>query len=498
MDLEGFRRAGHAAIDRICEYYASIEELPVAAQVEHGYLAPALPEEAPQNGEAWSAIDADFTRHIVPGMTHWQHPMFFGYFPSNATYEGIIADIYTSAMNNPGFNWSASPAVTELEFVVLDWFAKMMGLSSAFYSNDLSHSGGGVILGGASEATLTIAIAARERALRALAVDDPTSAADPVGWRASMLPKLIMYGTTQTHSVGSKAAMMLGIRFRALDVARKDAYGLRGATLAAAIAEDQAKGRVPFMLVATYGTTNSCAIDNLDEIADARRAAPHLWLHVDAAYGGVTWCLPEERSPKLMDAFNTHFDSLSTNLHKWGLVQMESAPTYVRDRRLLADALSMTPDILKSKGMDPAALNDLRNLQIVLGRRFRALKVWFILRSYGQEGFRAHLRRSIALAQRFAKGLEALPQFEIVNPPRWGLVMFRVRAPPGGDVDALNHAFHDVLLTHDKELFLSPTVLPEVGYCERLVVGAPSTTEAHVDHALQLVAACAEAVVPAE
>lgn len=181
-------------------------------------------------------------------MTHWQHPMFFGFFPSNATYEGILADMYTSALTNPGFNWNASPAVTELEFVVLDWLAKMMGLSSAFYSNDLSHGGGGVLLGGASEAALTVAIAARERALRALAEQHPESAADPVGWRASMLPKLVMYGTTQTHSIAAKAAMMLGLRFRALDVSRDDAYALRGASLRDAIAEDTARGRIPFLL----------------------------------------------------------------------------------------------------------------------------------------------------------------------------------------------------------------------------------------------------------
>lgn len=183
--------------------------------------------------------------------------MFFGYFPSNATYEGILADMYTSATNNPGFNWSASPAVTELEFVVLDWLAKMMGLSSAFYSNDLSHAGGGVILGGASEATLTLAIAARDRALRALAEADPASEADPVGWRSATLSKLVMYGTTQTHSVASKAAMMLGLRFRALDVLRKDEYSLRGPTLQAALDEDKAEGRVPFMLGTRFSLTQS-------------------------------------------------------------------------------------------------------------------------------------------------------------------------------------------------------------------------------------------------
>lgn len=244
--------------------------------------------------------------------------------------------------------------------------------------------------------------------------------------------------------------------------------------------------------VATYGTTNSCAIDHLAEIAAVADAAPHLWLHVDAAYGGVTWCLPEERNEALVRAFNDRFDSLSTNLHKWGLVQMECSPTYVRDRRHLANALSITPEILKSKGINPDALNDLRNLQIMLGRRFRALKVWFVLRSYGVSGFQAHLRHAIVLAQTFATRLVQMPAFEIVNPPRWGLVLFRLRATgTHPDVDALNHALHDALLARSRDLFLSPTVLPEVGFCERLVVGVPSTTEAHIEKALQILEACA-------
>ncbi|WFD43724.1 hypothetical protein MPSI1_002388 [Malassezia psittaci] len=501
MDLAG---AAHAAVDQICDYYQTIEQRPVTSQVERGYLAKRLPEEAPAQGEAWDSIEHDFQQHIMTGITHWQHPMFYGFFPSNASYEGILADMYSSALTNPGFNWNASPAVTELEFIVLDWFAKMMGLSSAFLSNDLSHHGGGIILGSASEATLTIAIAARDRALRALMEQSSESHADPLSWKLSMQTKLVMYGTTQTHSVASKAAMMLGIRYRALDVHRKDNYGLRGETLKQALDEDTSRGRVPFLLgtliitysVATYGTTNSCAIDRLDELADVAQSSPLLWLHVDAAYGGVTWCLPEDRSQKLLDTFNNHYDSISTNLHKWGLVQMECSPTYVRDRFDLAKALSVTLDILKSKDMDANELNDLRNLQIVLGRRFRALKVWFVLRSYGVEGFREHLRKHIRLAHSFAKQIESLPEFEIVNPPRWGLVMFRLRKTDDDcDVDELNHRFNDAIQDRGKELFLSPTVLPEKGYCERLVVGAASTTQDHIDKAVEILQECAKKVL---
>ncbi|PKI82419.1 hypothetical protein MVES1_003398 [Malassezia vespertilionis] len=485
MDREAFRQAGYRAVDEVCEYFATLESLPVAAQVEQGYLAKQIPAQAPEHGEAWDTIQRDFHTQIMPGMTHWQHPMFYGFFPSNVTYEGILADIYTAATNNPGFNWTASPAVTELEFIVLDWLAGMVGLGAAFHSNDMSHEGGGVMLGGASEATFTMAIAARERALDRLAHTAPAL-------RASLLPTMVMYGTSQTHTVGAKAAKMLGLQFRALDVCRADDYALRGATLQAALDEDRAKGLHPFILIATYGTTNSCAIDRLDEIARVAASDPTLWLHVDAAYGGVTLALEEERMPAHLDAIRTHFDSFSLNLHKWGLVHMECAPTFLRNRRYLANALSLTPEYLKSRGTDAAALNDLRNLQIVLGRRFRALKVWFVLRSFGQAGFRTHLRNAIAQAAHFAHALQRMPAFEIVHPPRWGLVMFRLLAAgTGTDVDALNRRFNDVLLTRQDAMFLTPTVLPEVGFCLRIVFGAPATEMRHVDKALDLLAQCA-------
>lgn len=462
----------------------------MTAQVERGYLAQCLPSEAPAQGEPWSAIMRDYDAHILPGITHWQHPMFFGFFPANTTYEGILADMLACMTSNPGFNWNASPAVTELEFVVLDWVAKMLGLSSSFLSLDTSHNGGGVIFGSASEATLTLAVAARERAIaHASAPGEDAQAA-----RSRLLPRLLMYCTEQTHSSAQKAARILGLSCHVLPVHRDDEYALRGATLRDAIARDTQTGYIPFYLVATYGTTNTCAIDCVAEIAEARLAAPHLWVHVDAAYGGVALSVPEYRDAHL-DAINDHADSFSTNLHKWGLVPFESSPTFVRDRAPLVDALTLTPAYLASKGGEDL-VSDLRNMQISLGRRFRALKVWMVLRSYGVHDFQAHIRSHVAMAATFASRISAHPHIEVPVPPRWGLVVVRVTRPglDAAQTDALNRAWEQQLLAHSADLLLTATVVPGIGVCLRWVVGAVSTRPAHIDRAVALLGACADAL----
>lgn len=461
-----------------------------------------LVDRAPERGEAWDAIEKDYEELILPGTTHWQHPSFFAFFPSNVTFEGIIADMYAAATNNPGFNWAASPSVTELEFVVVDWLAKMFGLSPAFWARDKSHNGGGVIYGSASEACLTAAIAAREHSLRFVADTQPDGTAQAAAWRGEHTARLVVYGTTQTHTVGSKAALILGVQFRALEVYREDDYGLRGATLQAALDEDRARGLEPFLLVATYGSTSSCAVDCLEEIAPIVRANPQLWLHVDAAYAGVTLALQECRPQGALDAINSAAHSFSLNLHKWGLAHIECSPFFVRDRAWLTSALTSTPVYLRTKGIDDASVSDLRNMQIVLGRRFRALKVWFVLRSYGQEGFREHLRHgyvarggcadsSIRLGALFEELLTRHPAFELATPTRWGLVVFRLR---GDDPERTKRLYDVISSEHSAEIMLTPTTLPHVGHCIRFVVGNDSTQAEHVEAAVKLLHTCADAL----
>lgn len=340
-----------------------------------------------------------------------------------------------------GFNWACSPSVTELEIITLNWVAKMLGFSDDFVSTGFNSKGGGIILGSASEVALTVAIAAREKALSLIAEGHPSPISSPhshskelpeedpakldpnadvaangdtggshqaasavanasvpsasalAAYRGKLTSRLVMYGTTQTHSIAAKAALILGIHFRALDVSQADGFALRGTTLKAALEEDHCAGRVPFMLIASLGTTSSGAIDNFAEIVEVAKQYPTLWIHVDAAYAGVALTLPEVRPSCFPEALNA-VDSFSTNLHKWGLVQFDCSPLLVRDRTALSSALTVTPEFLKTRQADSGSVLDMRNLQIPLGRRFRSLKIWFVLRSYGLEGFRSHLRAS--------------------------------------------------------------------------------------------------------
>ncbi|KAK0537224.1 hypothetical protein OC834_000886 [Tilletia horrida] len=519
LDIEGFRRAGYAAVDAICDYYAKLDELPVQAQVEPGFLKKQLPESAPQEGEEWSVIDRDFHQIIMPGMTHWQSGMFAAYFPANATFEGSLADLYCSSVSNPGFNWACSPSVTELELITVDWWAKLLGLCSAFQSHSPDARGGGVIHGSASEVCITIAIAARERALSHLAeayppptssdavkVDDAAAnglehgiAADfaVAKWRGELTSRLVLYATTQTHSIASKAALVLGLCFRALEVKAEDAYALRAETLKAALEEDTKAGRVPFLLVLTVGTTSSGAVDNITEVVEVSRNYPNLWLHIDAAYAGVALALPELRQSSHLDAINAHADSFSTNAHKWGLVQFDCSPVHVKDRAALAGALTITPEYLRTRHGDAGNVMDLRNMQLSLGRRFRSLKLWFVLRSFGIKGLQQHLRNSMSCAKLFEKIMhEHGKPFEFVAPPRWALVVFRLNpegvSGPSTELDDLNRRFMDNLNARSAELTLTQTILPEVGFCIRYVVGSPRVREDHVLRAFKIIKECSE------
>ncbi|TKY87550.1 hypothetical protein EX895_003564 [Sporisorium graminicola] len=540
MDIEGFRKAGYAAVDRICDYYTTLSTLPVSAAVEPGFLAASIPTTAPAHGEPWSSIDADYHNIIMPGITHWQHPNFYGYFPCNASFEGAIADLYCASISNPGFNWSVSPSVTELEILMMDWVGRMLGLDEAFLAGDGKGVGGGVVLGSASEVALTVAIAARERCIGVMADEFPMPEANEatrqdgtgrrgpsldadqdvakdgksaaeVGedstllastamatWRGKLTSKLVIYGTTQTHSIAAKAALILGLDFRALPVAAPD-YSLDAATLTRAIAQDEAQGRVPFLLIATIGTTSSGAVDNLTEIVAVARRHKTLWLHIDAAYAGVCLSLPEMRAEMHLDAINAKeggVDSFSTNLHKWGLVQFDCSPLLVRDRGDLSRALTITPTYLRTKQGDAGNVLDLRNLQISLGRRFRSLKIWFVLRSFGIHGFQHHLRSTMHLAKVFQTHLQDDPSglFEIVAPPRWALVVFRLK--PHGlqpeKVEELNKAFWNDLQELADKFVLTQTSLPQVGFCVRFVVGSPQTRKEHVDQTGQLIAQTAK------
>ncbi|KAF5317274.1 hypothetical protein D9611_004044 [Ephemerocybe angulata] len=482
MDVEQFRKAGYAAIDRICDYFNSLEKLPVVSRVEPGYMKDLVPAEAPENGEDFDKIAEDYQKVIIPGLTRWQHPSFFAYFPTGCTFEGILADLYSSSVANPGFNWSASPACTELEVITMDWAAKMLGLSPEFYNS--SEVGGGVVQTSASDSVLVAVVAARSR----------YQAAHP----ETKMEDLVIYATTQTHSLGAKAAVVLGLQIRTIEVEWKDSYCLRGDGLRAAFEADEKLGRKPFILIGTVGTTSSGAVDNISEIAQVLKEYPDVWLHIDAAWAGVALACPEYREALYLPQINEAATSFCTNFHKWGLVNFDFSAMWVRDRKLLTEALDVTPIFLRTKQGDEGTAIDYRNWHLGLGRKFRSIKLWFVLRSYGVTGFQNHIRKGIKLNKIFSDLVEKSEILSLVTEPSLALTVFRI-TPPNEEnytvaaVNQLNLHFHNTLSARD-DIMLTKTDL-NGRICIRLAVGSSRTEETHIRQAYETIEQVASASI---
>ncbi|KAI9635328.1 putative aromatic-L-amino-acid decarboxylase [Dioszegia hungarica] len=508
MDIEGFRKAGYAAVDAICDYYTNLSKRTVKAEVQPGYLIEQLPREAPSTGEDFATVAADFQSLILPGITHWQHGKFMAYFPAISTFESMIADLYATSVSNPGFNWVCSPACTELEQVTMDWMAKILGLGKEFHLEQ--GSGGGVILNSASEAALTAAIAARETALRELTSSEPGSTVSggtfdvPDDLRAKYSPKLVMYGSTQTHSLGEKAALILGLSFRAVPVAAADGYALRGDALRKAIEEDVKKGLIPFYVIATVGTTSTGAVDRIDEIGQVVSEYKTISLHIDSAWAGVALALEDQRAFLRLDDINRYATSFCTNMHKWGLVAFDCSLFFVRNRKALNLALDATPAFLRSKEADTGTVIDYRNWQLALGRRFRSIKIWFVMRSYGVKGFQDHLRVGIDQCQQLSKLITASSSFEIVTPPSLSLIVFRLggAALPADTLPAERNLLNTLLnnrLNARYDVFLTQTMLhsadQEDVFCIRIALGGRTTTMQDVEEVWAVVEEEGEAVL---
>ncbi|SGY40405.1 BQ5605_C003g02370 [Microbotryum silenes-dioicae] len=481
MDREQFRKAGYAAIDWVCDYFENLETLDVMPSVQPGDIGKQIPDTAPLEGEAWQDITDDFDKIIMPGLTHWQSPNFYAYFPANTTFESIIADIMVGGVSNPGFNWLCSPACTELEVRMMDWCASLFGLDESFHNS--SKEGGGIIHGSASEACLSVCIAARERVMR---MHPETKHED-----------LAIVATTQTHSLGAKAALLLGIHFHPVPTKQENSWAIRGTELREALEALESEGKVPFIFLATVGTTSTGAIDNISEITAVTADYPAIFLHVDAAWGGVYLAIPELRAECHLEAINRRstrgklakdicgsgeVHSFCTNLHKSGLVTLDASLLFIRDRRLLTKAFDVTAPFLRNAESDSGLVVDYRNWQIALGRRFRSLKVWFVLRSYGQKKFQEHLNKGIALAQRLENlVLEHRGNgFELFVPRRFALIVIRLLEPNGGDEEALNKAFF-ARIAKRKDIHLTSTIVGGKS-CTRVAIGGTQTKEQHIDH----------------
>ncbi|MFM7206442.1 MAG: pyridoxal-dependent decarboxylase [Planctomycetaceae bacterium] len=408
FDPDRFRRDGHAVVDWIADYLASLPARPVSPSVSPGDLRAALPPGAPEEPEPLGRVFADLDHLIVPGLLHWQHPAFFGYFPASSSSPAVLGELLSAGLGVQGMQWATSPACTELEAHVLDWLRELLGLPARFSSTG---PGGGVIQDSASSGTLVALVAARERA---------TAQATNAAGLAQHSAPLVAYASVAAHSSVEKAVGIAGIGREWLRRIPVDTLGRMDATgLAAAMEADAAAGRRPFFVAATVGTTACGAVDPVPEIAAlARRHAA--WLHVDAAWAGAAAICPEHRDT--ITAGSDAADSWGFNPHKWLLVNFDCHALWVADRRPLVAALSMKPEYLRNPASDSGDVIDYCDWQVPLGRRFRSLKLWMTLRMIGASAIRDHIRRHVSWAGEFAAQVAADPRFDLVVPPSLALV----------------------------------------------------------------------------
>ena len=445
-------------IDWIADYYEAIETLPVLSPVMPGDIRRQLPSHAPSQPEEFAALLADINQIILPGVTHWQSPNFFAYFPANASGPAILGDLLSSALGVQGMLWATSPACTELETHVLDWLVPMLGLPERFLSTT---SGGGVIQDTASSSSLCAMLAARERATNYRSN------------RHGCDGRLVAYTSNQAHSSIEKAAMVAGIgveNLRLIDV--DDRFAMRPDVLADQIAKDRAAGLVAFFVSATVGTTSSNALDPLPEIGAICREN-NLWFHVDAAMSGTAALCPEFRY--IQNGLESA-DSYTFNPHKWMFTNFDCNCFYVADRKALIDTLSILPEYLRNQATASGEVFDYRDWHIPLGRRFRSLKLWFVIRHYGVEGLQFHVRRHVAMAQQFLAWVETDERFEVAAPAPLNLVCFRHRGGDESNEKLMNR------LNRSGDLYLTHTRL-DGRFTLRLCVGQTNTAERHVERA---------------
>lgn len=460
MDAAAFRKLGHEIVDWVAEYRERLERLPVMSPLRPGEIRARFPKQPPTTGGGLPEALARLDRDLLPGITHWNHPSFFAYFPSNTSYASILADIVASGLGVQGMSWQTSPAATEVEEVVMDWLRQMVGLSEAWT---------GVVHDTASTATLCALLCAREKA-SGFSQNGP-------GLQAQRAP-LVVYASSQGHSSIEKAALLAGFgrdNLRLVDT--DDAHALRVDLLEAAIEADRAAGRVPCALVAAIGTTGTTAIDPLARMAELARAHG-LWLHVDAALAGTAMVLPECRP--LWEGVE-QADSLVMNPHKWMGVGFDFSAYYVRDPQHLVRVMSTNPSYLRTA--QDGAVTNYRDWHIPLGRRFRALKLWFYLLDVGVEGLMARLRRDLANAQWLRERVDAAPDWERLAPvPLQTVCLRHVPEALRGDEPAL--ARHNLelarRLNHSGAAYLTPSLL-KGRQMIRVSIGAEATERRHVE-----------------
>ena len=462
MSPEEFRKQGKQMIDWIADYYENIEKYPVLSQVKPGEIKNQLPDSAPLESESMTQIMEDVNSIIMPGITHWQSPNFYAFFPSNSSGPSILGDLLSSGLGVQGMIWATSPACTELETRVLDWLSEMLQLPEKFKS---SSDGGAVIQDTASSAALSAILAAREKKTNYETND------------SGSLGNLVAYVSMHTHSSVEKAIKIAGIGKNNLRLIGVDEnLAMRPDLLETAIKNDLQNGLIPFFVCATVGTTSTNAMDPLPEIGQICQQY-ELWMHIDAAMSGTAAICPEYRY--LLNGVE-YADSFSFNPHKWMFTNFDCNCFFVADRSVLIKTLSILPEYLKNQATESGAVFDYRDWHIQLGRRFRSLKLWFVIRHYGVNGLRYHIRQHINLAQQFAEWVRSSDEFDLVTPAPLNLVCFAHKS--GND---FNRKLLETINNKGK-MYFTHTVINNQ-YVLRMCIGQTNTKEEHVDLAWKII-----------
>jgi aromatic-L-amino-acid decarboxylase len=460
MTPDEFRRAGRLVVDWIADYYERLESLPVLSRARPGEIRSALPPDPPYQGEPFEAMLRDVENIVLPGLTHWQSPNFFAFFPANSSGPAVLGELLSAGLGVQGMLWATSPACTELETHMLDWLVQMLELPAKFGS---SGSGGGVIQDSASSAVLCALLAARERATGFMSNECGCDG------------RLVAYASDQAHSSIEKAIKIAGLGRQNLRLVAVDSsFAMRPESLADQVKHDLASGLVPCFVCATVGTTSSNAIDPLAAIGPICQKH-RLWLHVDGAMSGTAALCPEYR---FIHHGLEYADSYAFNPHKWMFTNFDCDCFWVADRAALIQTLSILPEYLRNQATESGSVIDYRDWQVQLGRRFRALKLWFVIRHYGVNGLQHHIRHHIALAQRFADWVRAEPNFELAVEPPLNLVCFRHQAG-----DSANQRLLD-RLNNSGEMYLTHTRMDDK-LTLRFCVGQTHTEARHVERAWQ-------------
>ena len=466
MSPEEFKKTGYQFIDWVNNYLSNIGEYPVLPKVKPGDIKSSLPNSPPDRSESFDQIIHDLNKLILPGVTHWNHPKFMAYFNSTSSSAGIFAELLSASFNTNAMLWKTNPASTELEEVTIDWLRQLLGLSDNFW---------GITYDLASNSTMHAIIAAREN------IEGYSVREKGFGGLKDM-PRLRIYASDQAHSSIEKGAIIAGIGLEGVrKIPSDDKFQMISSQLERAIQEDRKNGWLPFFVVGTVGTTSTTSIDPIDEIAKIA-SKENLWLHVDSAYGGNSAVVPEMQ--KIFVGVE-HADSLVVNPHKWMFMPIDISVLFTKHKKVLKQAFSLVPEYLKTDTNDE--VTNYMDYGIQLGRKFRSLKLWFVLRYFGRDGLVSVFREHLRLAQKIKEWIDSPPNFERLAPVPFSTVCFRALPKKLDDNESVN-TFNKTLmnrLNETGETFISHTVLNKK-FTLRICIAGLRTEERHVDEVLEL------------